>query len=389
MLPNFYMWEPAEKMRDVKPSGIRKLAEKKGPRTISFDIGEPDFNPPEHVTEAIIKAIKENKTKYSPTCGLPQLRKLTADYYSRVFEKPVSFEEVIITPGASGALTLGVLAYTNYGDKVLYPDPGFPNYEGLIRVVGARPVPFKLDRQNNFSLNLSNFEKSVKEHKPKIVIFNYPENPLGVVEDEKTLEEAAEICEENDAAIISDEVYDRIIYEKKHVPLRRLSDNVLTVNSNSKTLCMTGYRLGIAIPPNKNVAANLSNAQQYTTACPSTESQYGMIAALEKQEETDRFIRNMVDTFKERRDLIVGELNSMKGIRCKKPDGAFYVFPNIERTGMSSQQFSDYLVERADITTVPGVVFGENGEGHLRISYATSQIKQGMNRMKIAVKPLL
>jgi aspartate/methionine/tyrosine aminotransferase len=114
-----------------------------------------------------------------------------------------------------------------------------------------------------------------------------------------------------------------------------------------------------------------------------------MIAALEKQEETDRFIRNMVDTFKERRDLIVGELNSMKGIRCKKPDGAFYVFPNIERTGMSSQQFSDYLVERADITTVPGVVFGENGEGHLRISYATSQIKQGMNRMKIAVKPLL
>ena len=383
------MWEPAEKMRDVKPSGIRKLSEKKGPNTISFDIGEPDFNPPEHVTEAIIKAIRENKTKYSPSCGLPKLRELTAKYYSRLFEKPVLKDEVIITPGASGALTLGILAYANYGDKILYPDPGFPNYEGLIRVAGARPVPFKLDRQNNFSLNLSNFERDVEYHKPKIVIFNYPENPLGVVEDERTLKEAANICERNDTIIISDEVYDRIIYDKEHVPMGRLSDNVITVNSNSKTLCMTGYRLGIAISPDISVATNLSNVQQYTTACPNTESQYGMIAALEKQEETERFVRTMVSTFKERRDLIVDELNSMKGIRCERPDGAFYVFPNIERTGMNSQQFSDYLIERADITTVPGVVFGENGEGHLRISYATNQIKQGMNRMKLALKPLI
>jgi len=383
------MWEPAEKMRDVKPSGIRKLSEKKGPNTISFDIGEPDFNPPEHVTEAIIKAIRENKTKYSPSCGLPKLRELTAKYYSRLFEKPVLKDEVIITPGASGALTLGILAYANYGDKILYPDPGFPNYEGLIRVAGARPVPFKLDRQNNFSLNLSNFERDVEYHKPKIVIFNYPENPLGVVEDERTLKEAANICERNDTIIISDEVYDRIIYDKEHVPMGRLSDNVITVNSNSKTLCMTGYRLGIAISPDISVATNLSNVQQYTTACPNTESQYGMIAALEKQEETERFVRTMVSTFKERRDLIVDELNSMKEIRCERPDGAFYVFPNIERTGMNSQQFSDYLIERADITTVPGVVFGENGEGHLRISYATNQIKQGMNRMKLALKPLI
>jgi len=383
------MWEPAEKMRDVKPSGIRKLAEKKGYRTISFDIGEPDFNPPPHVSEGVIKAIKEGKTKYSPTCGLPQLRKLTADYYSRVFEKPVSFEEVIITPGASGALTLGILAYVNPGDRVLYPDPGFPNYEGLIRVAGGRPVPFKLDRQNNFSLNLSDFEETLEKQKPKIAIFNYPENPLGIVEDEKTIEKALGICEKNDVNVISDEVYDRIIYEKKHVPLRRLSDNVLTVNSNSKTLCMTGYRLGFAISPNKSVAANLSNAQQYTTACPSTESQFGMIAALEKQEETDKFVRNMVSTFKERRALIVYELNSMKGISCKRPDGAFYVFPNIEKTGMDSQQFSDYLIEKADITTVPGVVFGENGEGHLRISYATTQIKEGMGRMRFALEPLL
>ena len=383
------MWEPAEKMRDVKPSGIRKLSEKKGPNTISFDIGEPDFNPPEHVTEAIIKAIRENKTKYSPSCGLPKLRELTAKYYSRLFEKPVLKDEVIITPGASGALTLGILAYANYGDKILYPDPGFPNYEGLIRVAGARPVPFKLDRQNNFSLNLSNFERDVEYHKPKIVIFNYPENPLGVVEDERTLKEAANICERNDTIIISDEVYDRIIYDKEHVPMGRLSDNVITVNSNSKTLCMTGYRLGIAISPDISVATNLSNVQQYTTACPNTESQYGMIAALEKQEETERFVRTMVSTFKERRDLIVDELNSMKEIRCERPDGAFYIFPNIERTGMNSQQFSDYLIERADITTVPGVVFGENGEGHLRISYATNQIKQGMNRMKLALKPLI
>jgi aspartate/methionine/tyrosine aminotransferase len=381
------MWEPTKNMSSIGPSQIREVAKKANPDTIRFDIGEPDFRPPHYVEDAIVQAIRDGKKKYSPAGGLPELRKLIAEFYSPRFEKNITPSQVVITCGAEEALYSAASSYINPGDRVLHPDPGFPNYLDIIRKVGGIPIPINHKDKEWFSLSPTELKKTVKKHKPKMAILNYPNNPTGVTECEMILKDTLKIFDENDIKVVSDEVYERFTYDKEHVSVGKLSDNAIVVNSFSKTYAMTGFRLGYAIAPSEKVAETLCRTQNIIIACPTTPTQYGAIEIFKNPDKSESFVNDIVDEFRKRRDFIVKELNSVKGIECECPDGAFYVFPDIKGTGMSSQELSDFLIKEANVSTVPGSAFGKNGECHLRLAYVNSinKIKEGTDKIKITL----
>jgi len=385
-------WIPCQNMQCSEEDPIRKMAAYVNSDTIRFDIGEPDICPPQHINEAIKKAMDEGRIKYSPTGGIKRLKELTAEYYSGLFEKTVKPNQVVMTNGATEAISSTIAAHVEPGDKVLYPNPHFPKYVSFIKDARAIPIPINIRTKTKqldiFTLKLTELEEVVKEHKPKIAILNFPGNPAGNEECEAILEDALEICNENNVGVISDEVYNRYVYEVKHVPIGKLSDNVITVDAPSKTFAMTGWRLGCAIAPNEEIAKNISKKQSDRTTCPNTAAQYGLIAAYENPEKSEEFIRQTVSEFRKRRDFLVRDLNCLKGVRCANPEGAFYAFPNIERTGMTSQQFTDLLVSEANVTTVPGSAFGNSGEGFTRFAYTTpiDKIAEASRRIKMAVE---
>jgi aspartate/methionine/tyrosine aminotransferase len=387
------VWEPAESTKNLElKNKIRETAKKANSTTIRFDIGEPDFCPPDYVTDAMVSCHKGGKSKYRPAGGLQRLRELIADYQSESLERRISAEQVVMTPGASGAIYIVLSTFVNPGDSVMYPDPGFPNYREAIKKVGAIPVPYnikeKLPEFDMFSIIPLDLKENIKKHKPKVAIFNSPGNPGGNVECEAMLKDAIEICDENGVNAFSDEVYDKFIYGVNYTPVGTLTDKAIIANSFSKSLGMTGDRLGYVVVPDEKTAEIISRVENVVIACPPTPPQYGAIAAFKNQDKTNAFINDKVNEFRKRKDLMVQNLRSIKGIRCDNPDGAFYIFPNVEELGMSSQQLSDFLFKEANITAVPGDAFGENGEGHLRFAYTTSKIEEGMERMKTALDSL-
>jgi aspartate/methionine/tyrosine aminotransferase len=365
-----------------------KELERQGKSVVHFEIGEPDFNTPENIKEAGIKAIKENYTHYSPTQGILELREAVAEYISKTRDIKVTPDEVIITPGGKDVIFGTMLSLLDEGDEAIYPNPGYPIYESAIRLVGAKPVPMPLREENDFAFDRHEFEKLVTP-KTRLIVINSPANPTGGILSYEDLEFIADIAKKNDIMILSDEIYSRIIYEGKFVSIASLpgmKERTIILDGFSKTYAMTGWRLGYAVA-NKEVIEALKRVAVNSFSCVATFVQMAGVEALRgPQDEPER----MRKEYEERRNLIVKGLNEIPGFSVKMPKGAFYAFPNVKKLGKPSKELADYLLYEAGVCTLSGTAFGEYGEGYLRFSYATSKenIIEGLKRVKQAIEKI-
>jgi aspartate aminotransferase len=364
-----------------------KALEKQGKEIVHLEIGEPDFDTPKNIKEAAAKALSSGYTHYTPSAGMPELRQAVADYISKTRKLDVKPEEVVITPGGKPIMFFSILALVNPGDEVLYPNPGFPIYESMINFVGAKPVPIQLKEQNEFGLDPEYVKKMITK-KTKMIILNSPENPTGGVVTREQLKVVADsISGRNDVFVLSDEIYSRIIYEGKHESITQfpgMKDKTILLDGFSKTYAMTGWRLGYGVM-RKDLAEKVAQLMTNSNSCTCAFTQLAGVEALTgPQKEPER----MVEEFRKRREVIVSGLNNIEGITCKKPHGAFYVFPNITGTGMDSRTLQDHLLNNAGVAVLAGTSFGKYGEGYLRSSFANSveNIKKALDRIAKAVK---
>ena len=362
-----------------------------GKDIINFCIGQPDFDTPEYIKEGAIRAIREGKTGYTPSPGIPELREAVAEYLSETRGIDVKPEWVVIANGAKPFIGYTILSVTDYGkrDEVLYPNPGFPIYESQIRAHGAVPVPLSIRERNDYKIDIEELERKVNE-KTRLLILNSPHNPTGGVLDRGTLEAIADIVKRYDNLwVFSDEIYSRIIYDEEFVSIASIpgmQERTIIVDGVSKMYAMTGWRIGFAA--NEKLAEHLSTWITNTTSCAAHPNQYAALTALRGPQEDSR---RMVESFRRRRNLIVEGLNSIEGMSCLKPKGAFYAWPNVTEAcrlvgAKDSEEFRRRLLYEAGVAVLSDIHFGFKVEGegeHLRFSYATSDenIKEGLRRI--------
>jgi aspartate aminotransferase len=366
-----------------------KALEKQGRNIIHLEIGEPDFDTPSNIKEAAVKALKAGYTHYVPAAGIPELRKAIAEDLSKSRSISVDPDEVVVTPGAKPIIFFSILACVEPGDEVLYPNPGFPIYESMINFVGAKPVPMPLKEENDFAIDNDDTADKITK-KTKLIILNSPENPTGGVLAKDNLEIIADrIKGRDDVLVLSDEVYSRIIYEGKHQSIASfpdMKDKTILLDGFSKTYAMTGWRLGYAAM-RKDLAQKVTQLMINSNSCTCAFTQMAGAEALRgPQDEARKF----VDEFKRRREVIVNGLNKIDGITCKKPRGAFYVFPNVRSFGIQSKKLADQILQDAGVAVLSGTAFGSYGEGYLRLSFANSveNISKAMERIAALVKKL-
>jgi len=366
-----------------------KALEKQGREVVHLEIGEPDFDTPNNIKEAAVKAMKSGYTHYVPASGIPELREAIAEYLSKSRGIHVDPEEVVVTPGAKPIIFFTILACVEAGDEVLYPNPGFPIYESMINFVGAKPVPMPLKEENDFRIdNQDTIDKITK--KTKMIILNSPENPTGGVLSRDNLEVITDrIKNRDDVFVLSDEIYCQIIYEGKHQSIASLPDmkeKTILMDGFSKTYAMTGWRLGYAAM-RKDLAQKVTQLMINSNSCTCAFTQMAGVEALRGPQNESK---KMVEEFRRRREVIVSGLNKIKGVTCKKPRGAFYVFPNVKSLGVESKKLSDFILQRAGVAVLSGTAFGAHGEGYLRLSFANSveNIQKALKRISDAVEEL-
>jgi len=345
-------------VKSIEISGIRKMFEASSESAINLGLGEPDFDTPENVKRAAIEAIEKGLTKYTHNAGIRELREAISEKFRKDNRLEYSPDEILVTSGASEALYIALRSLLDHGDEVLVPDPGFVSYSNLTILCGGRPVGVPLEE--DFTLSPERIMEFLGE-RTKAIILNSPSNPTGAVQSRESIRGIAEIAEDHDLIIISDEVYEYFIYEGEHCSPGRFTDNCITVNATSKSYAMTGWRLGYLGAP-KDFVEQMLKVHQYVQACASSISQYAALAALKGSRD---FVEMMVREFRKRRDFIYGALRELD-LEVQKPKGAFYIFPRVER----SLEFISELLKRG-VITVPGEAFGKNGKSHVRISYAT------------------
>ena len=348
-----------------------KALEAQGRTVVHLEIGEPDFATPPHVVEAAKRALDEGWTHYGPTQGLPELREAIAGYVSRTRGIPVGPERVSVVPGGKPIMFFSILALVEPGDEVIYPNPGFPIYESMIRFVGGVPVPMPLEESRGFSFDLNLFRDRLSD-RTKLVILNSPENPTGGVIPPEDIAELAAMLRDRDAMVLSDEIYSRICYGGRPpvsiASIPGMLEKTIVLDGFSKTYAMTGWRIGYGVMPKFLVEA-VTKLMVNSNSCTASFTQRAAIAALTgPQDCADR----MVAEFRRRRDALCQGLNEIPGFRCALPGGAFYAFPNIEGTGMDSKELADLLLNEAGVSCLDGGCFGEYGKGFLRFSYANS-----------------
>jgi aspartate aminotransferase len=330
-----------------------------GPNTINLGLGQPDFDTPLHIKEAAIDAINKGLTGYTPNLGFPDLREALCRKFDQENYLKFKPDEVIVTSGASEALHLALQSLVNDGDEVLIPDPGFVSYVPLTKMAGGKPVGVALGENLTLTPEIVN---ELISSKTRVLIINSPSNPTGTVQTKQEIKGLAEIAEDNNITIISDEVYEHFIYEGEHISPARFNDNVITINAVSKTYAMTGWRIGYAAA-RKEYIEQMLKVHQYIQACACSIAQKAAQAAIEGPQDC---VSEMCESFRERRDLLLEGLNEM-GIKCVKPQGAFYAFPEV-----GDEDAPQKLLKNGVIVT-PGSAFGEKGKGHIRISYAVSE----------------
>ncbi len=354
-------------------SGIRVMFELAShyPDAINLSVGEPNFETPDHIKIAAIKAITEGLTKYNPNAGIYELREAIAERYSKDLGYVIEAENVMVTVGAMEAIFLALAAILNHGDEVLVPDPGYPNYCGTISILGGKVVKVPLYEEYGFKLQPEDLEKAITP-KTKALILNYPSNPLGAVLNKEDIEKIAKVVKKHNIVVISDEVYDKIIYDGNvHYSISQIEEvrkQVLVVNGVSKSYAMTGWRVGYIIG-DKEIIGNLPKLQEGVVSCLPPFIQKAAVEALRGPQ---HYVDEMVKHYARRRDIITEGLNSIKGFKCPKSGGTFYVFANIKAFGKPSEEFAKEILKEAKVVCVPGSAFGEMGEGYLRFSFANS-----------------
>ncbi|MGI8974679.1 MAG: pyridoxal phosphate-dependent aminotransferase [Gaiella sp.] len=348
-----------------------KALEAEGREIIHLQIGEPDFDTPAHVVEAGIRALRDGHTHYCPAPGLPVLREACAEYLSQSRGLPIDPARVLVTPGAKPFLFFGVLATCNPGDEVIYPDPGFPIYESVIRWSGAIPVPLPLTEERGFTFTADDVAERLTP-RTKLIILNSPANPTGGVTPRELNAELAVVLADHDCLILSDEVYSEMVYDGDHDSIAShgdLLERTILLDGFSKTFAMTGWRLGYAVVPAPLVEP-LTRLFVNCHSCTPPATQLAGVAALTGPMDE---VRAMIAEFRERRRVVVDGLNALPGVSCVEPAGAFYAFPSIVGTGLSARELQERLLDEAGVALLAGTAFGERGEGYLRVSYANSQ----------------
>ena len=385
----------AARMNRMAPSGIRKVNEKAlameraGERVLHFEIGRPDFDTPEYIKRAAEQALAEGKVHYTSNFGLMELRQAIADKLKRENNVDYTASEVLVTVGLSEAVFAVLATILEEGDEILVPDPVWLNYINVPNLLGAKAVTYGLTEETGFQMNLEEVKAKITSKTRAIVIIT-PNNPTGGVLSEDVLEELAEIAVSNDLMVISDEVYERLVYDgAKHISIASLpgmKERTFTMNGMSKAYAMDGWRLGYVAAPEEYILA-MNKFHQHNTTCAPNFVQVAAIAAL--NEEGDE-VKEMVKEYQRRRDYAVKAINEIPGLHCECPKGAFYIFINCKSLNMKSADLSAYLLEEAKIALVPGDVFGPGGEGYLRMSFANSydNIVEGCAQLKKAVEQL-
>lgn len=368
-------------IKSIKPSGIRKFFDiaNEMDDVISLSIGEPDFQTPWHIREEGIKSLEKGKTWYSPNRGFAELCSEIARYYERRFG--ISYDsatQTIVTVGGSEAIDLAFRSLIQQGDEVIIPEPSFVCYEPLTVMAGGTPVIINTKNEDNFRLKAKDLEAAITE-KSKLLVLPFPNNPTGAIMEKHDLEEIAEVVKKHDLIVLSDEIYSELTYGKKqHVSIASIEgmyERTIVINGFSKSYAMTGWRLGYALGPQPFIA-QMTKLHQYGIMSAPTTAQYAAIEALRNG---DKDVSKMRDEYDMRRRLVVDSFNDM-GLTCFEPLGAFYVFPCIKSTGLSSEDFCTKLIMEKHVAVVPGTAFGECGEGFVRVSYSYS-----LKHLKIAL----
>ena len=362
-----------ESIQSVKPSGIRRFFDivNEMDNVISLSVGEPDFQTPWHVREAGIKSLEQGRTWYTPNRGFKELRAQISKFYIRKYNIEYDpDEEVVVTVGGSEAIDIAIRCMAGAGDEVLIPQPSFVCYEPLTVMAGATPVIIETKADNAFRLTPEQLEEKITD-KTKLLILPYPNNPTGAIMERADLEAIAEVVKKHDLMVLSDEIYSELTYGgKKHISVAAIDgmrERTVVINGFSKAYAMTGWRLGYALGP-APIIAMLTKLHQFCIMSAPTTAQYAAIEALKNG---DADIDHMRDEYDMRRRLVVGALNDM-GLTCFNPEGAFYAFPCIRSTGLSSEEFCTRLLQTKKVALVPGSAFGESGEGYARLSYSYS-----------------
>src|SRR5213082_1054804 len=358
--------------------------EAEGKKIVHLEIGEPDFATPDNIIEAGISALQDGYTHYTPAGGIMETRKAVADFVSRMLKCEVDPLEVVLVPGSKNVLLFTLLACVEPGDEVIIPDPSYPAYASQVNFIGAIPRYVRLREETGFRMDLDELASLITA-KTRMLIINTPQNPTGGVLTEEDIDVVCELAEKHDLLLVSDEIYSQLVYGFHHVsPLSRpgMRERTVLMDGLSKSYAMTGWRLGYAVAP-RALAAKLDTLMINSSSCAAAFTQIAAIEALGSPE-SEHAVRRMVKVFEHRRDLVDDGMNEIPGIRCARPQGSFYVFPNIEGTGFDEHDLASRLLSEAGVAVLPGTAFGAAGKGFIRLAYTQSEdeLKLGLGRIK-------
>jgi aspartate aminotransferase len=363
-----------------------KALEAQGRDIIHLEIGEPDFDTPRNIVDAAVDALHKGFTHYGPSAGLMELRQVIAQYVGETRRVNVTPEEVVVVPGGKPIIFFTILALAEEGDEVIYPNPGFPIYESMINYVGAEAVPIRLREELDFRLDVNELAALIN-NRTKLIILNSPQNPTGGVLEKKDIDAIARAIGDRNIAVLSDEIYSRLIFEGEHhsiMSINGMRERTILLDGFSKTYAMTGWRMGYGVM-RADLAAHIARLMTNSSSCTASFSQ---IAGIEALCGPQKSVDNMRAEFKKRRDIMVAGLNKIKGFSCRLPHGAFYVFPNITKTSWPSKKLADALLDDAGVAALSGTAFGDFGEGYLRFSVANSieNIEKALDRVNAWAK---
>jgi aspartate/methionine/tyrosine aminotransferase len=363
--------------------------EKQGKDIIHFELGDPDFDTPEHIKDAVYESLKKGETHYAPSSGLTDLKEISAEVTVRSRGFKPALNQLLVCAGANVMIYYAIACSVDPGEEVIVPDPAFVSYYSIIDYLGVKAVRVPLREDNKFRLDPADVEKAINP-KTRMIIINSPSNPTGAMMTPEEIEQIYKIAEKHDLYLLSDEIYARMVYADANTKFSSPSafdhckERTIIVNGFSKSYAMTGWRLGVMTGP-APLIEKMGLLLETTSSCVSPFIQRAGIQALTGSQKQ---INDMVLEYRKRRDVMVDGLNSLPGISCVKPDGAFYAFPNIKKTGMTSDGFTDFMLKEAGVAITPGNVFGENGEGYVRFCYVNSlkNIEKALKKMRIALE---
>jgi aspartate/methionine/tyrosine aminotransferase len=347
-----------------------RALERQGKKIIHLEIGEPDFDTPKNIVEAGVEALRQGWTHYGPSAGLPELRHAIAEEVGRSRGVKISDDEVVVVPGGKPIIFFVLLALADAEDEVIYPNPGFPIYESMIEYAGARAVPIRLREEKDFGFDVDEMAGLITE-RTRLIILNSPHNPTGGVLPERDIRDIADAIGERNILVLSDEIYSRLIFDGKHYSIMSVpgfKERTILLDGFSKTYAMTGWRMGYGVM-RSDLATHITRLMTNSNSCTASFTQIAGIEAIRGDQSS---VERMRKEFQARRDVFVAGLNRIKGFSCRMPKGAFYVFPNITKTGWKSKKLADALLEQAGVACLSGTAFGDFGEGYLRFSVANS-----------------